>query len=283
MENNNKSISSENIQVVANSASPSKIAKLIQNWPVNKKIIFLILGLVVLFELIIMLKALLIKPQVPVIERPQTITGAKIILDSSKTSFEIGEEVVVDVRIATGGHTTDGVDLVLQFDNKILEATGSGVFVPGKIYTEYPPLIVSRDKGEIRVSGLTGSEADSFIGVGVFGQVKLKAIANGSTKISIDFQKPGATVDSNVTETKTAKDLLEKTYDLSVNVGNSANNNSTKTASISCQKFIQICQDELGDPGTQVCTQGARDKNRVCSWDPYLTTDCTICQSSQSP
>lgn len=276
MENNN------NVQVLVKTAatSPSRLTKFLASWPINKKIIFLLLGLVAILEIVLMIRAISVNlnPFPRSVERLQKVSGAKIVLDTSKTNYQLGDEVLVTVRVATGGHTTDGIDLVLRYDNKILEASGSGVFTPGQIYTEYPPVIINNVKGEIRVSGLTGAQEKSFIGVGNFGQIKFKAIANGSTKISTDFQTIGSTVDTNVTETKTAKDLLEKSYDLSVTVGQTSSSETKRTSSEnSCAEYVQVCQDGIGHQGTQTCARGLKSQG-VCQWDPYLTLDCTNCQ-----
>lgn len=198
------------VYTIGESVKPNK--KWYQTW----RIIYPILGVVVIVELILGLKTLLVPlPKFTSISL-QPITGASIFLSADKPNIKLGETVPVKVRIWTGGRVTSGTDLVLRFDPKILEAS-STAFVRGKIYTDYPLISVDSKNGVIRVSGIASTAKQTFSGVGEFGMINFKARAAGQTTLAVDFKK-GQTDDSNVISIKTNEDVLEKVKDLKLTI-----------------------------------------------------------------
>lgn len=177
----------------------------------NPKIIFFILGVVILVELFFALR-MLQRPSPPPPAEPKPISGASITLLASKKDYSVGEIAPVSVSLFTGGRPTDGTDLVVKFDTSLLEAT-SGSVIRGRIYPEYPLVDVNPATGIITVSGITSIRQSNFNGQGIFATINFRVVKPGRTTVSVDFEK-GKTADSNVVETSSASDILEKVTNL---------------------------------------------------------------------
>lgn len=179
------------------------------------KLIFIVLGVVLAGELIwAVVTFVKPAPPLPVVPKIQPVSGAKMVLVSPKKSYNVGEVVPVALRVATGGRLIDGVDALIKFDPKILEAT-SGAVRKGVIFPEYPLLSVDPKAGLVKISAITG--AKNFSGIGVLANVSFKAKSAGSTKLMIDFEKD-QTTDSNVVEVGTTKDVLDEVFNLEITV-----------------------------------------------------------------
>lgn len=182
------------------------------------KIIFIILGIIILVEVIYTVKVLN-SPTPPATSVQKKagieITQGKISLITSKTTYKVNEAILVSVVVDTGGRSLDGIDLIARFDPKVLTAT-SGAIVRGQIFDEYPVLSVDPKNGLFSVSGINTLK-NSFKGTGQFVLLNLTAKAPGKTTLTIDFQK-GSTSDSNLVETGTSKDILEVVGNLELTV-----------------------------------------------------------------
>lgn len=178
----------------------------------SPKIIFIILGLAVAVELIYALKVL--TAPIALTSPPKVVAPVKVAaisLSAPKKNFTVGETIPVTVNIDTGKFDILGVDLVVRFDPKIVEATPAGL-IRGKMFNEYPLLSVDKSKGLISISGIS-SLGSSFRGTGQFAQLNLKAKAPGKVSLVIDFQK-GSTTASNLVERASSKNILESVYNL---------------------------------------------------------------------
>ncbi len=145
-------------------------------------------------------------------------SSASVFLQTPKSSYTIGEKVVVTISISSTRHT-DGTDLIIKYDPKVLAMDPAVTKAPvavGKIYTEYPINTVDEKAGKITVSGIT-SAPSGVVPQGVFGTVTFVAKASGKTKIALDFT-PGSTSDSNVVESKTALDVLDGVKDVDLTI-----------------------------------------------------------------
>lgn len=185
------------------------------------KIVFAILGIIILIEVIIAVKTLtapvpIASPTISSIPKVNIKkTPAKISLIVSKTSFKVSETIPVSVLIDTGLNNVSGVDLIVHYDPKILDATNESL-VKGNILDEYPLLSVDSKKGLISISGVSHVKK-SFNGTGQFALINLKAKKLGKTSLLIDF-KPGTTSASNLVEATTSKNILEKVDNLDLNI-----------------------------------------------------------------
>ncbi len=139
-----------------------------------------------------------------------------LMLFSSKSQYKIGEVVAVLVQVDTGNRATEGVDLVLNFDPKVLEAS-QGAIVKGAIYPEYPQMKTDAKLGQIQISGISGLQGKSFKGQGNFATINFKAKAPGDVNLTVGFS-PGQTDDSNVVEALSGNDILETVANLNLAV-----------------------------------------------------------------
>ncbi len=123
--------------------------------------------------------------------------------------------VPVKIVVTTGNNMSEGSDITLLFNPKILQASGSA-FRKGSMYKDYMPAIIDNNKGVIQVSGL--ASLNKVVGeAGVFGTINFKAIKAGNTTVKIEFRK-GSTRETNVVQAKTGKDILRKTSNLSLHI-----------------------------------------------------------------
>lgn len=187
-----------------------------KKWFQTWKIIYPILGIVAVLELIFGIKTLLAPLPKSQSQKLQSISDARIVLVSAKSSYKVGESIPIKVRVVTSGHITSGTDLVLRFDPKLIEASPTS-FARGKIYNDYPQVSIDSKAGVIRISGVSSTKKVGFIGVGELGTVTLKAKAGGTTMLTVDFKK-GLTNDSNVIDASDSKDVLGIVYNLKLTI-----------------------------------------------------------------
>ena len=186
----------------------------------NKKLIFIFIGTILLAELVWAGLSLFGgKTQDNTKVSPgQSKASSTLSLNASKTSLKVGESVTVAINVSAVV-ATDGMDVILSYDPKLLSVTlglGKIPVAVGTIYSDYPLNQVDEGAGRIAVSGIT-SQAGGIIARGMVGAVTFTAKAPGKAKIAFDFT-PGSTTDSNVIETKTAQDILGSVTDLEVNI-----------------------------------------------------------------
>lgn len=152
----------------------------------------------------------------PAVSQPEV--QSTIILKALKSEFKLGENLPVTIELSTA-KSTDGTDVVIIYDPKKLQVVSGASKAPvtvGSLYNEYPSNKIDENTGRIFISGVT-SQANGVVGNGVFGSITFKAKVAGPTTISIDFT-PNSTVDSNIIETKTAKDVLTGVNNLEINI-----------------------------------------------------------------
>lgn len=182
------------------------------------RIIFAILGIIMLAEVVYAVKTLTIPvspPPVPVAKTVAQSSAGRISLNATKTSVKVDETIPVSVMIDTGGHTISGVDLIVRFDPKVLEVVPGGL-IKGKILDEYPLLTSDADLGLVSVAG-TSSLDRGFSGTGQFASLNFRAKAPGRTSLTVDF-KVSATTDSNLVDSTTSKDILGSVSSLEVEI-----------------------------------------------------------------
>lgn len=143
-----------------------------------------------------------------------------VILSAPKSVLKVGEKVTVSVSIDSNNIPTDGTDLVILYDPKILSVETVGAqqkpLVVNNIYSEYPSNAVEPKEGIISVSGITSNKSGAFV-KGIFGSMIFKAISPGKAAVSIKFE-PDSTTDSSIIETKTGRDILGKVENLNLEV-----------------------------------------------------------------
>lgn len=135
------------------------------------------------------------------------LTKASLDLVADKASYVKGEAMVIDVKLSTGGHTTDSTDIVVKYDPAFLEPDSKNFAATGGLYSEYPAVQVEKENGLIGISGITSPDSNGFKGEGSFAKLSFKAIKSGQTRVAIDFV-PGQTADSNVVLSDSTVDIL---------------------------------------------------------------------------
>lgn len=180
----------------------------------NRKFIFILLGLVVAAE-IVWAGWTLSKGTTPI---PRAVVStqtpiAQVSLISSQPSVPVGGTITVDINLETL-RNTDGTDIVISFDPKKLTA---GVEVTtGTIYSDYPQKSVDNSLGRIAISGIT-SQVGGTKASGKFGEITFVAKEKGLTKINIEYTR-GSTGDTNVIESESSEDILEKVNNLEITI-----------------------------------------------------------------
>lgn len=203
---------------------------------------------------------------------PQTEAVLSVLPD--KGIYKSGDQVVVDVKLFTGGQTTDSTDLVIKYDPEFLEPSQSFA-TPGQLYSEYPAVQIDKQAGLIGISGITLPGSNSFSGVGSFAKLVFKALKEGQTNVSADFRK-AATDDSNVVLSGSSKDILGSVSDAELTIS-ATETKAQENKGSSCEGFKQYCQDAQGSIGVQDCTGGV-SQNGSCGYDPRFTVSCGVCQ-----
>lgn len=204
------------------------------------------------------------------------LSEAGLSLIADKISYKKGEAVSVNVKLFTGGYTTDSTDLVVKYDPKFLEPKAGTFAQQGQTYSEYPALQVDKAKGLIGISGITLPGKKGFSGVGSFAKLNFTALQDGQTQIIIEFQ-PGKTADSNVVLSGSSKDILGNVANADILISETGNQADAASSGEKCQSFTQYCQDAEGASGTQVCSAGSL-KLGICGYDPVNTVSCDICK-----
>lgn len=182
----------------------------------SPRLIFLVLGLVILIEVVFVANAISQNPPPPKKSTSKSISDAQIALVSDQKNLKLGENLQAQIKLTTGGHPTSGTDVVLKYDPAFFNVLPSSVKA-GKIYPDYPIADIDTESGTIRVSGIAGITTKGFNGVGILATVNLTTKKTGNTKISFEYKK-GSTADSNVIGVADSTDLLGKVTDLEVNI-----------------------------------------------------------------
>lgn len=183
----------------------------------TRRNIFIVLGVIIAVELIWAGWFLVNSAQSKPTPTPSVITKpvappTAVTLTSLKTEYKKGEKITVAINISSS-KKVDGVDLIITYDPKVLSAQPATL---GIIFSDYPQNTADATLGKVSVSGIT-TRPGGVIPEGNFGTISFVAKTAGVTKIAFDFT-PGQTVDTNVIESGTGKDILEKVNQLELNI-----------------------------------------------------------------
>lgn len=184
----------------------------------NRKVLLIVFGVVILAEIIWAGYTFWKKPQPVTQGAPEVQKPTQIELQTDSQQVKVGQSFTVYVNISSSKHT-DGVDLIISYNPRLMlvEKLQSGVPVDlGTIYNEYPLNLIDETMGKITVSGIA-TASDGVIPNGLFGSISFQALSTGQAAITLDFA-PGSTVDTNVIEKGTGKDILENVKNLNVTI-----------------------------------------------------------------
>ncbi len=187
----------------------------------TKRNIFIVLGLVILAE-VSWATWILMRPTPPPVQITAPVVKVKpaiVSLVAPTNTIKVGEKVTVSINISSD-KKTDGTDLLITYDPKLLSVETVGgtkqPVIAGTIYNDYPLNSVDEKLGRITVSAITDTKG-GVLADGLFGSVVFVGKAAGNAQISLDFT-PSSTADSNVTESGTGRDVLEKVNNLEMEI-----------------------------------------------------------------
>lgn len=173
------------------------------------KIVFIILGIIVLVELGYAVKSLTSQKMTA----SPANGGASMSLNAAKTEIKVGETVSIPVVLDAAGYEIAGVDLIVSFDPRVIEVVS---LTKGTIFAEYPVLSKDVGKGIISISGVSPGK-NGFAGAGQFAMINIKAKIKGKTALVIDFKK-GSTTTSNMVEVNSSRNILEEVNNLELEI-----------------------------------------------------------------
>jgi hypothetical protein len=206
-------------------------AVLLRNLP---KLILFVLGVVILVELFLGVRTLIqnrsldnLTANLPgqnngssssslVSGRVASLSNAKIYLLADKNQYKTGDNLVLRINLDTGGHTINGVDVILRYDPKLLFASSNRI-IKGDIFQEYPLSDVDSKNGIVRVSAISSISSKGYNGMGDIAAISFRTISQGDASFSVEFKK-GDTTNTNVVEAFTGKNILEEVKNLTVNI-----------------------------------------------------------------
>lgn len=181
----------------------------------NKKIIFAVLGIVVLVEVVWAVSSLMKPKPTPVASSPSSsavaitkVTSATLI--ATPSAVKVGDKINVKINLSSQVKS-DGVDMIILYDPKLLSVESASAATPvktGSLFSSYPQNKLDDKLGRIAVSGIA-DQAGGVLANGSLGEVTFVAKTAGKTKITLDFT-PGSASDSNIVETGTGNDVLGK-------------------------------------------------------------------------
>lgn len=181
---------------------------------VNRKVLLTVFGIIILAEIIWAgwtFYGTRNQPpkNIPVVvkEKPTQIE-----LRADQNTVKVGDQVTVSINIFSTKET-DGTDLIISFDPKLLSASPASLT---SMYNDYPVNKIDPVLGKITISGIS-TGASGIVPNGLFGTITFKALSRGQAAISLDFA-PGATVDTNVIEKGTGKDILQNVKNINVTI-----------------------------------------------------------------
>lgn len=226
----------------------------------KSKLIFIILGVIILIEAAVVFRyTSQSSTAVPAVNQeinqvlPLTVGPlgrAKIALVTEKSQYQIGDTVPVLVRISTGGYYSDGVDLLLKYDPKVLEASSSAI-ISGDILPNYPIKSVDAQKGLISVSAISSVETVGFNGIGNSATINFKAKQVGETSLSVEFSEE-STGETNVIKHQDVSDILDEVTGATISITTESVPNQEE---LTCTtKTYQSCVDIEGRTGSYWCT-----------------------------
>lgn len=179
----------------------------------NKKVLLTAFALIILAEIIWAgwvfygMNSQTPKTTTVVPEKPTQIE-----LQSDQTTVKVGDQFSVFINVSST-RETDGTDLIITYDPKLLSASPLTL---GTLYNDYPVNKIDSALGKITVSGIS-TGVKGIIPNGLFGTIVFSALSSGQVAVTLDFV-PSSTVDTNVIEKDSGKDILEKVTNLNVTI-----------------------------------------------------------------
>lgn len=186
----------------------------------NKKVIFGLLGLIIAVEILWAARMVMTSksPSADITANPMILVPTIVSLATSTTQVKVGQDLTVNINMSTD-KAADGTDLIIIYDPAVLTLQNSAKpVVVGTLFSDYPANSADSKAGRITVAGISSATA-GVTPNGLFGTInfKVKSVGPGTTKVALDFT-PGSSTDSNVTQTGSGVDILEKVENLEIKI-----------------------------------------------------------------
>jgi hypothetical protein len=117
-------------------------------------------------------------------------------------SFAAGTSYPVGIIVSSGEKSLDGVDIIINFDPKMAQVVGK--VTTANLFEQYMVNSIDNVSGQIKLGALTFTPKPV---TGVVGTFKFTPLKPGTVDFTFVFT-PGSTTDTNLAETKTARDVL---------------------------------------------------------------------------
>lgn len=180
----------------------------------NKKMFFIFSGLFLIVLLGITGFSLLLKIIINKrIEKVNKESVPYFSLFPSKGEFKSGEIINLKVILNTGGKNVSAAGIIINYENNLIKPE---IINQGNLFGFYLNNKIDKEKGEIKITGLAfdnkkGRPGKPFSGKGDFAQINFRVLPldkKTKTQVKIYFLDFGSTIDSNIMEAETAKDIL---------------------------------------------------------------------------
>lgn len=124
---------------------------------------------------------------------------------SGDYSFSSTQTFPVGIIVDSAGKSVDGVDVILNFDPRMVQVIGSAI-APTGMFEKVVQNSVDNKSGQVKFSALTFSPKPE---TGILATFQIKPLTAGVANFNFDFTL-GKTTDSNIAEHATARDILGK-------------------------------------------------------------------------
>ncbi len=140
---------------------------------------------------------------------------ASMSLTPQIVSSTVGQEFKLDINVDTNNRKINGIDVVLLYDPQMLTAINSNT---GTLFTTLLVNDIDPVAGKIVITASRISTAEEpVLGIGVLATTTFVPKKGGVSEVTI-LADPNSTNTSNVTETKTSKNILTHTSNAQITI-----------------------------------------------------------------
>lgn len=143
-------------------------------------------------------------------------SAPKIYLTTDKINFKVGENIVIKVILDSGNYKAQSFDAIIKFDPQVLIAPNLTAKT-SPTFSLYPVANIDQEKGIVAISGTMGVDKPGFKGQSEIASFILQALKKGTTQISVEYS-PNSTTKSNIIDQETARNVLQTTKSLEINI-----------------------------------------------------------------
>jgi len=180
-------------------------------------ILLLALGMVIIFESILIINALKFGeklPQLPVVKKiippVEVKKGAMEIILEENQKVILGKDIRAKIVFNSPEEAIAGVDAILTFDPKLISIVN--ISENKEIFSQIIVNTQKQKEGRIKITAY--SPIKTLVGEQVLGSLALRLLDKQPATLGIEFLGPDVVTDSNLVSQKTQKDILSKVQSL---------------------------------------------------------------------